>query len=387
MNAAGLRDQEFETFYRQQSAALTRWLTARGACPADAADAAQEALTQVWLRWPHITSHRSYLYRTAGREMARIWQARQDVRFRADTRPSTVEAGGMPTRLDEGLVRQQLLTLPARQRAVLAGYYDGYRDAELAPVLGMAAATIRSDRRHARAGLRALTALLEQDPHGLMLRRAYADMRDGDPRPTGARLLIARSWSRSALHLADPRLSPALPPLTDYELTQRRATSPLAGISPDAWSTVASRTGLLTVITDADGRVLWRAGDRKVLRRGEEDGHGDGACLAEHTVGTSGVSLTLAVGHPVVVSGPEHYCPAQHDLVCAGAPLRHPADGQLLGTICISAPWRAAHPDMLKLIDQTATRIRQQLKTCPAPPGSPPPTAPHRSNRYREPAR
>lgn len=371
MNAAALRDQEFETFYRQQSAALTRWLTARGACPADAADAAQEAFTKVWLRWPRVTSHRSYLYRIAGREMARIGQARSpDARFPAAARPFAAQAGGMPARLEAVMVRQQLLTLPARQRAVLAGYYDGYRDAELVPVLGMAAATIRSDRRHARGGLRALAALLEQDPHGLMLRRAYADMRDGDPCPPGARTLIARSWSRSALHLADPGRGPALPPLTDHELTQRRATSPLAGISPDACSAVAGSTGLLTVITDAEGRVLWRAGDRKVLRRGEEDGHGDGACLAEHAVGTSGVSLTLAVGHPVVVSGPEHYCPAQHDLVCAGAPLRHPVDGQLLGTICISAPWRAAHPDMLKLIDQTATRIRQQLKTRPAPPAA-----------------
>ena len=387
MNAAGLRDQEFETFYRQQSAVLTRWLTARGADPDDAADAAQEALMQVWLHWPHITSHRSYLYRIAGHQMARIWHARrQDARLPADARPATAQADGLPARLEAGLVCQRLLTLPARQRAVVAGYYDGYRDAELAPVLGTAAATIRSDRRHARAGLRALMALLEQDPHGLMLRRAYADMRDGDPYPPGARLLIARSWSRSAQHLADHGHGPALPPLTDQELTQRRAASPLASVSPDACSALASRTGLLTVITDADGRVLWRAGDRKVLLRGEKDGHGDGACLAEHAVGTSGVSLALAAGHPVVVSGPEHYCPAQHDLVCAGAPLRHPADGRLLGTICISAPWRAAHPDMLKLIDQTATRIRQQLKTWPAPPASPLPAAWNENNQHHEPA-
>ena len=364
MSVAGLQDQEFETFCRQQSAALTRWLIARGAGPADAADAAQEALTQVWLHWPQIVSHRSYLYRVAGHEMARIGQARrQDARLRANDRPVTAQAGGLPARLEAALVRQRLLTLPARQRAVLAGYCDGYRDAELAPVLDMAAATVRSDRRHARAGLRALTAPLEQDSHGLMLRRAYADMRDGDPYPPGARPLIARSWSRSAQHLADPGRSPALPPLTDQELTQRRATSPLAGVCPDTCSALASRTGLLTVITDADGRVLWRAGERKVLRRADKDGHGDGACLAEHAVGTSGVSLALAAGHPVVVSGPEHYCPAQHDLVCAGAPLRHPADGGLLGTICISTPWRAAHPDMLKLIDQIATRIRQQLKS------------------------
>jgi DNA-directed RNA polymerase specialized sigma24 family protein len=367
VSAAGLRDQAFEAFYRQQSAALTRWLIARGADPADAADAAQDALTQVWLHWPRVTSHQSYLYRVAGHEMARIWHARrQGTRLPAGIWQATPDPGGLPARLEAALVRQRLLTLPARQRTVLAGYYDGYRDAELAPMIGMAAATIRSDRRHARAGLRALAALLEQDPHGLMLRRAYADMRDGDPCPPGARPLIARSWSRSAQHLPDPGRGPALPPLTDQELTRRRAASPLTGVAPAACSALASRTGLLTVITDPDGRVLWRAGDHKVLQRGENDGHGDGACLAEHAVGTSGVSLALAAGHPVVVSGPEHYSPAQHDLVCAGAPLRHPADGRLLGTICISAPWRAAHPDMLRLIDHTAAQIRQQLTTCPA---------------------
>jgi transcriptional regulator of acetoin/glycerol metabolism len=200
-----------------------------------------------------------------------------------------------------------------------------------------------------------------------MLRRAYADMRDGNPRPLGARPLIARSWSRSAQHRANLGHGPALPPLTDHELSERRVATPLAGICPDACSALSNRTELLTVVTDAQGRVLWRAGPRNALRRCENDGHGDGACLAEHAVGTGGVSLALAAGHPVVVSGPEHYCPDQHDLICAGAPLRHPADGRLLGSICISAPWRAAHPEMLKLVDQTARRIQQQLKD---PPGS-----------------
>lgn len=371
MTTASPRDQEFETFCRQQSAALTRWLTARGADPADAADAAQKAFIRVWRQWPQLASHGGYLYRVAGHELARIWQARrQDARHQADGRLAAAEGENLPARLEADLVRQRLLTLPARQRAVLAGYYDGCRDAELALALGMTAATIRSDRRHARANLRALSALLEQDPHGLMLRRAYADMRDGDPWPPGARPLIARSWGRSAQHLADPRHGPILPPLTDHELAQRRAATPLADISADACSALASRTGLLTVVSDAEGRVLWRAGQRNDLRRGENDGHGDGACLAEHAAGTCGVSLALAAGHPVVVSGPEHYCPAQHDLVCAGAPLRHPVDGRLLGSICISAPWRTAHPEMLKLIDQTARFIQQQLKTRPPAPAS-----------------
>lgn len=42
-------------------------------------------------------------------------------------------------------------------------------------------------------------------------------------------------------------------------------------------ASLADSTGPLTVVADSDGRVLWRAGERKALRRGEVDRHGDGA--------------------------------------------------------------------------------------------------------------
>jgi DNA-directed RNA polymerase specialized sigma24 family protein len=363
VNVAGTSDGGFEAFCREQYAALAGWLTARGADPADAADAAQEAFTQVWRHWPQVANRRGYLYRVAEHELGKVWHARrrEAARSLVGGLASREVPGGVPARLQAVIVRQHLLALPGRQREVLAGCYDGYQDAELAVALGMPAATIRSHRRHARASLRRLAEVLEQDPRGLMLRRAYADMRDGDPCPAGARPVIARSWTRSAQQLADPGCGPALPPLTGEELALRRSASPLAGICPAVCASLASATGLLTVVSDAEGRVLWRAGDRKDLRRGEDDGHGDGACLAEHAVGTCGVSLALAASHPVVVCGAEHYCPEQHDLVCAGAPVRDPRDGQLLGAVCLSAPWPGAHPDMLKLIDQTARRIQRQL--------------------------
>ena len=40
--------------------------------------------------------------------------------------------GGVPARLQADMVPRQLLALPAQQRAVLAGRYDGYRDTDLA---------------------------------------------------------------------------------------------------------------------------------------------------------------------------------------------------------------------------------------------------------------
>jgi hypothetical protein len=152
-----------------------------------------------------------------------------------------------------------------------------------------------------------------------------------------------RSARIAAVRHPEVRGRGAVPPLSGQELTARRASSPVTSIGPAVCARLAGSTGLLAVLVDADGRVLWRAGERKTLRRGENDGHGDGACLAEHSVGTSGVSLALASRHPIAVCGPEHYCPGQHDLVCVGA------------------PWPAAHRDMLKLIDQTVTRIHLQL--------------------------
>jgi transcriptional regulator of acetoin/glycerol metabolism len=162
--------------------------------------------------------------------------------------------------------------------------------------------------------------ILGKDPRGLVLRRAYAEMRDGNPSPPGSRPVINQSWARSAMRQPSPEHGLVVVPLLLEELALRRHMSLLAGIGPDVCAGQASKTGLLMVVTDADGRVLWRAGDRKDLDRGDRDGHGVGACLTEHTFDTSGVSLALAAGHPVVVCGPEHYCPAQHDLVCAGAP-------------------------------------------------------------------
>jgi DNA-directed RNA polymerase specialized sigma24 family protein len=363
MIAAVAGEGEFEAFARQQYAALMGWLTARGAGPADAEDSAQAAFTELWLRWPRVQHRRAYLYRVAGNELGRLWKTRT-----REAGPRWVggvvgneAAGGIPDRLQADMVREFLLALPARQRAVLAGCCDGYLDTELAAALEMPAATVRSHRRHARVGLRDFAAMLEKDPRGLVLRRAYAEMRGGDPAPPGSRPVINRSWARSAMRLPSPDDGPAVAPLSLEELAARRRMSPLAGIGPDVCARQAGKTGLLMVVTDADGRVLWRAGDHRVLGRGDRDGHGDGACLAEHTVGTSGVSLALAAGHPVVVCGPEHYSPAQHDLVCAGAPIRHPADGQLLGAVSISAPWPAAHPDMLKLIDETARHMQRRV--------------------------
>ena len=352
---------EFGDFWRAQYPGLLRCLAARGASSADAEDVAQVAFMAVWCRWPQVANRPGYLYRVAGNELGRLRARCDQQAVYGAGRPLDQLAGdAISARLQGEAVCEQLLALPPRQRTVVAGGVDGYPDAELAILLDMPVTTIRSNRRHAQQRVADLAAALDRDPGGLKLRRAYAEMRSGNLSPAGARRVISASWARSAQLLPAPERGPLVTPLSHSELAARRSLSPLGHAHP-VWQRQAGATGLMIVVADADGRVLWRSGERKELRRGEHDGHGEGACLAEYSVGTSGVSVTLAAGHPVAVRGAEHYCPAQHDLVCAGAPVHDPRTGQLLGAVCISAPWPAAHPDMLKTITATARQIQQQI--------------------------
>ncbi len=365
MTAAGTRG--FEEFRHQQYTPLLRWLAARGASFPDAEDAAQMAFTEVWRRWAALASPGGYLHRVAANELVRLWKARlwHDTALHGSACEASRQApGDFPGRLQAAVVRQHLLALPPRQREAMAGCYDGYRDGELAAALDASLATIRSNRRHARAALRPFINADRPDLPGRVLRQAYAEMRGGNLSPAGSRPVISQSWTRSARLRVDPAHGALTDPLSPDELAFRRGTSLLAAACPAACTRLArsaAATGLMVVVVDAQGWVLWRAGDRNALRRADHDGHSDGACLAEHTVGTSGVSVALAASHPVLVRGPEHYMDALHDLTCAAAPIHHPRDGRLLGALNLTAPWHAAHPAMLKLIDETARQIERHI--------------------------
>ncbi len=353
----------FEEFRDEQPALLVRWLAAQGASCPDAEDVAQTALTEVWRRWPGLGNPRGYLYRVAANELAGLWKTRhrQDTAVRgAASRGSQHASGDIPGRLQADLVREQLLALPPRQRAAIAGHIDGYQDQELAGALGMPAATVRSNRRHARAALRALAAGSGRDLRGRLLHQAYAEMRGGNLSPAGSRPVISQSWARSARYQVDADLGILTDHLNPDELVFRRGTSPLRAVVPLA-AALADNTGLLIVVADADGRVLWRAGDHSALHRADQDGHSDGACLAEQVIGTGGISVALAARHPVLVRGAEHYRQSQHDLAAAAAPVRHPGDGRLLGALNLTAPLRTAHPAMLQVIDETARQAERHI--------------------------
>lgn len=362
-------DEGFEGFYHLQYPSLRRWLMARGASPPDAEDVAQTAFTQVWRRWQALRHPAGYLYRVAANELGGLRQARSEPGAVADGgggRADQQAPADIPYWQQASMVRQCLLALPPRQREAMAGIYDGVPDRELAQAVGTPVATLRSNRRHARSSLRPYLNPGGPDPGGRVLRQAYAEMRGGNFSPAGSRLVISESWARSARYQVNADHGTLADPLDADELAFRRRTSPLSTVCPAICAKLAeaaSATGLMAVAVDAGGWVIWRTGDRSALRRADRDGHTDGALLSEQTIGTSGVSIALTAGHPVLVRGPEHYTHVLHDLACAAAPIRHPHGGRLLGVLNLTAPNRSASPLMLKLIDEMTRQAERHLAT------------------------
>ncbi|MEU6992641.1 GAF domain-containing protein [Streptomyces sp. NPDC046465] len=180
------------------------------------------------------------------------------------------------------------------------------------------------------------------------------------PRP-----VIGDSWGRMMLGGVDPDHDCRSRPLSEEELAERRRASPLAEILPvlrDALVSVADAAQHIMVVSDADGRVLWREGSASVLRRADSFGFELGADWAESVVGTNGIGTPLVVRRPVQVFSAEHFVRTHHPWTCTGAPVTDPRDGRLLGVVDVSGPLRTVHPATLALVDSVAKLAEARLR-------------------------
>ena len=125
-----------------------------GAPAALAADLAQDTMALLWRDWDAVDSPRAWTRTVAGRAylryVTRVPELPADVA--ADPGPliGAAEAAAVEARHD---LLRLLRDLAPRERQVLALTYDGDTPAEIAALLGIAEATVRSVQRHARAKL------------------------------------------------------------------------------------------------------------------------------------------------------------------------------------------------------------------------------------------
>lgn len=123
-----------------------------------AEELAQDALVRVWERWDRVSSMdapEAWLYRTAF-NLASSWRRRRLAEWRANRRSAPgAQLESAPDVAEVEVVRQAVVGLPKRQRAVVvARYYLGYDVAGTAELLGCAPGTVKAATHQALANLR-----------------------------------------------------------------------------------------------------------------------------------------------------------------------------------------------------------------------------------------
>ncbi|WP_454791368.1 GAF domain-containing protein [Mycolicibacterium lutetiense] len=196
-----------------------------------------------------------------------------------------------------------------------------------------------------------------------LLSEVYDATMSGDRSPARPRAVIEDSWNRLRARGINPDRH--IPPCVETAgLDMLRHASGLVAILDDisrGLDSVIEEDNIL-VIADARGRVLWRSGSPRVLSLADRLGFIEGATWSENAVGTNGIGTALASHRAVQIFSAEHFLRSHHPWTCAGAPIRDPRTGQVIGIVDVSGPASTVHPTTVALVDLVARLAESQLR-------------------------
>lgn len=197
------------------------------------------------------------------------------------------------------------------------------------------------------------------------LARTHDAVLSGTGRAVAPRDVIAESWRRSLGARVDPDTAEAPVLLPESDVRAIRETHPLASLIPDLrqqLEPVLSTAPYVAVLTDAKGDVLWRTGSAKARVVADSINLAEGTRWTEDTIGTNGIGTSLATGLPTSIFAAEHLARRLHAYSCAGAPVRDPDTGEVLGCLNLSGSLRALHPAAVSLITVSARLMEESLR-------------------------
>jgi len=116
------------------------------------------------------------------------------------------------------------------------------------------------------------------------------------------------------------------------------------------------------VLTDEEGRVLWRSASAQIVRRRLDAIFlAPGSSFAEQFAGTNGIGTALAQRRPCVVQGDEHFADALTGTACAAVPVRDPTSGRIAAVLDLSCAAADASPLMLPLVRRAARDVEHRV--------------------------
>jgi hypothetical protein len=208
-----------------------------------------------------------------------------------------------------------------------------------------------------------------EDPrhYARLLSAVYDATMAGNRAPARPRRLIQESWQRLRASGVDPdsKTPPQVVELDGLDMLRRSSglLAVLDDVSQGLQSLIADGDNIL-IVADAQGRVLWRSGSSRVMRRADGLGFVEGAHWGENAVGTNAIGTALATHQAVQVFCAEHYMRSHHSWTCAAAPIRDPRTRQVIGVVDVSGPAATIHPTTVALVDLVTrlaeSRLREQ---------------------------
>jgi hypothetical protein len=205
-----------------------------------------------------------------------------------------------------------------------------------------------------------------EDPrsYARLMSAVYDATMSGGRAPARPRDVISDSWRRLMSRGVDPENR--TPPVVETDALEalRRSSGLVAvldEVSRSLESIVAEGDNIL-VVADAQGRVLWRSGSPAVLHNADRLGFVEGAHWGEGAAGTNAIGTALVSQRAVQVFSAEHFLRSHHSWTCAGAPIRDPRTGQVLGVVDVSGPAATVHPTTVALVDAVARLAESHLR-------------------------
>jgi transcriptional regulator of acetoin/glycerol metabolism len=177
--------------------------------------------------------------------------------------------------------------------------------------------------------------------------------------PGAVRQPILASWTRSRLWDVRPEhLDLPFEPGSDGDSVLTRAAEPVLRQIADLFATEP----VSVILCDADGVVVSRrTGDSGLEQHLNRVWLAPGFSYAERFVGTNGIGTALEARGPAQVFGHEHYVENLEELACAGAPIRHPVTGKVLGVVDLTCWQRHAGPLLIATAGTLTRRIEEVL--------------------------
>ncbi|MFD9664492.1 helix-turn-helix domain-containing protein [Rhodococcus sp. NPDC059968] len=170
---------------------------------------------------------------------------------------------------------------------------------------------------------------------------------------------IEQSWRRSVSHRVDPGAGPHILGEIDPDSAILRA----AGRILDQWQTNLTDSRMTLFLADEAGRIVSRrivdAQDERTLDRASAV---EGFDFSEQSLGTNGLGTPIESRGIVFVRGTEHFNDALAKLACAGAPIKHPITGRIVGSLSIASHVDAASPLMVAMVRQAGYQIAEALE-------------------------